>query len=106
MKSTEDLERKRKSVFIWTKYLGGPHPPFFSSPSSFCLIHLNMPSNNTISHTMMEVIQKLQDTDILVEEEDFLVITDEDLEAHVEENKISCYGKILVDKALNIQNIR
>lgn len=50
-------------------------------------------------------MQKLQHAEILDEEEDFLVITNEDLEAKVEENKNSYYGKILVDREVNIQNI-
>lgn len=59
-----------------------------------------------ISHTMPEVMEKLQHVAIVEDEDDFLVITDEDLEASVQENRNSCYGKILVEKELNIQNIR
>lgn len=106
VQSSEDYERKRKRVFIWTKCLGGPHPSFLDSLSPFGSFYLSMASKGTISHTITKVLQKLQHTDILAEEEDFLVITDEDLEVSVEENKISRYVKILVDKEINIQNIR
>lgn len=93
-------------VFIWTWLLGGPHPPI-SHQIAFCLVKFfSMNTKTTISHTMTEVMQKLQHTDDLDKEEDFLVITDEDLEARVEESKKSCYGKIMVDQELNIQNIR
>lgn len=44
--------------------------------------------------------------DIIAEEEHFLIITDEDLEVSMEENKTNRYGKILADKEINIRNVR
>lgn len=40
------------------------------------------------------------------DKDDFLVITKDDLEVSLEENRNSCYGKISSDQELNIQNIR
>lgn len=65
-----------------------------------------MSSSNPIHHTMIEVLQKLQRSDILAEEEEFMVITEADLEASVEKMKNSCFEKILVDKELNILSVR
>lgn len=51
-------------------------------------------------------MEKLQHTVTLVEEDDFLLITDENLEACAEENHNSCFGKLFVDKEIHILNIR
>lgn len=55
---------------------------------------------------MTELLQKLQHTDILAEEEDFRLITEDDLEASVEESQLNYYGKLLVEHEINILNIR
>lgn len=65
-----------------------------------------MSSKNFIFHTMTEVMAKFQHADLVNEEEDFLVITEEDLEANLEENRNSCYGKIMAEREPNIQNIK
>lgn len=95
------LKKQREGVFIWTDCLGGPHPPFELS-KTFILSHFDMNRQNPISHTLTEIMQKLQHFDIINNEEDFLVIN---LEASVEESKNSCFWKILVEKEINIQNV-
>lgn len=85
--------------------LGGPHPPFLVFLIFLVSLFWIMVSKGSISHTMIGVLQKLQHTDILAKEENFLVITNGDLGASMEETKTSCYGKILVDKKMNIQNV-
>lgn len=55
---------------------------------------------------MTEVMAKLQQANLIDQDEDFLVITSEDLEASLVENRNSCFGKIMVEREPNIQNIR
>lgn len=55
---------------------------------------------------MAEVVAKLQHSDLVDDEEDFLVITKEDLEASLDENRNSCFGKVLAVREPNIQSIR
>lgn len=91
-----------QGLFIWTKKLGGPHPPFVVALSFLWLYHILMSGKHFISHTMSEVMQKFQQAEIVDDNEDFLFITEEDLEASVEENHNSCYGKMLADRELYI----
>lgn len=55
---------------------------------------------------MIELMAKLQQVDLANEEEDFLVITEEDLEASLKENRNSCFGKIVAEREPNIQTMR
>lgn len=97
-----DLRVQWRPVLIWTDFLSMPQPPLALQflPLFSLLI---MFRQNPLSNTMSEIVQKLQHADMINDEEDFLVITEEDLEASMEENKTSCY---MVDKQVNIQTIR
>lgn len=77
----------------------------FHVPILFCCLSMAK-QFSSLSHSMSEVLEKLQLVEAIEEESDFLVISEEDLEASVEEHRNSCYGKFLVDHELNILNIR
>lgn len=55
---------------------------------------------------MFEVMARLQQAELVDDEEDFLIITDKYLEPSMEENRLNCFGKILAAREPNIPNIR
>lgn len=72
-------------AIIWTTLICFPHPPLLLSLchrfSLSAMVHSN-PNPCSLS----EIMQKLQHAELIKEEEDFLLITDEDLEASLEKN--------------------
>lgn len=84
------------------KLLGGPqYPPIVEFFNSIWCIPSLMTGKYCISHTMSKVMEKLQQAEIVDDVENFLIITEEDLEASVEENRNSCHGKILAERERN-----
>ena len=88
---------------LWTKLLGGPHP--FKTLVTIFPLSLAMEHRNPFSNSISKIMEKLQKADIINEEEDFLILTEDNLAATVEENRNSCFGKIIVEKEINIQNV-
>lgn len=74
-------------TYSWTNQLGGPHPPIW------CLIDLSLlyffliSDDPVVTHTMFEVMNRLQHADIINDKEHFLVLTEEDFASNQEEKK-------------------
>lgn len=57
-------------------------------------------------NTFEKVLARLQNAEIVEDEEDFLLLSSEDVAASEDEQRQSCFGKLISDRELNIHSLR
>lgn len=68
---------------------------------SYSVCYLNIMANPMLD----EILFRLQNAEIIEDEEDIFFLTPEDVAASFVENKRSCVGKIIADQDVNVQGL-